>query len=370
MNSYIMLDNGVSMSLGMKPYNVDYSHPNFDKIVDALRNEEWDVVEELINVAKSVLKFVGDKITVDVDNGVVYYLGEELHGSLVERILRMMREGFDIKPLINFLNNLMQNPSKRSVDELYGFLEYGKMPITSDGHFLAYKRVNEDYTSCHDRKTDNSIGMIVEMPRNKVDDNKDSTCSYGLHFCSHEYLKSFSGVRVVVLKINPADVVSIPIDYNHTKGRACKYLVVGELSEEEVNKALSNSVWDVSVNTDYDEEDADRDFDEADWFDVEQLFDIDNETTTYMSSPFEDDSEDVTQDYLEGYEDGYGDGREKLPFLIEEDSAEYANGYNRGYKDGRGHKSKADLICSEMDEDNIPTDRDVWPFPERDDISY
>ncbi len=341
MNSYIMLENGVSMSIGMKPYNVDASHPNFNKIVEALKEENWDVVDELVNIAKSVLSFVGDKITVDVDNGVVSYFGEELHGSLVERILRMMREGFDIKPLVNFLNNLMQNPSKRSVDELYGFLEYGKMPITSDGCFLAYKRVNSDYTSCHDSKTDNSVGTTVEMSRNKVDDDKDSTCSYGLHFCSHEYLKSFSGSRVVVLKINPADVVSIPTDYNNTKGRACKYLVVGELTEDEVKKALSNSVWNESVNVDFDNEDevdADRDFDD-----------------------------ETSQDYSIGYEDGYRDGRDKANFWSGiDDIDDYANGYARGYKDGRGHKAKATLHV-----DSVPTDDQPWGWPQRnDDILY
>jgi hypothetical protein len=32
----------------------------------------------------------------------------------------------------------------------------------------------------------------------------------------------------MILKINPADVVSIPSDYNNTKGRTCRYEVVGE----------------------------------------------------------------------------------------------------------------------------------------------
>jgi hypothetical protein len=83
---------------------------------------------------------------------------------------------------------------------------------------------------------DNSPGKIVEMERNAVDDNMHNTCSTGLHFCSKEYLPHFgnrdSGKkadRVVILKINPRDVVSIPADYNATKGRACRYEVIGEL---------------------------------------------------------------------------------------------------------------------------------------------
>jgi hypothetical protein len=76
---------------------------------------------------------------------------------------------------------------------------------------------------------DNSVGKIVEMERNSVDDNSSNTCSSGLHFCSQEYLSSFGGERTVIVKINPRDVVSIPNDYNNSKGRACRYEVIGEV---------------------------------------------------------------------------------------------------------------------------------------------
>jgi len=79
---------------------------------------------------------------------------------------------------------------------------------------------------------DNSPGTIVEMERNQVDDNKDQTCSTGLHFCGMSYLSCFGGDRTVIVKINPADVVSIPSDYNEAKGRACRYEVIGELGVE------------------------------------------------------------------------------------------------------------------------------------------
>jgi hypothetical protein len=130
----------------------------------------------------------------------------------------------------------MQNPSKRAVEELYTFLEKGNLPLTPDGYFLAYKKVQHDFKDIHSGTMDNSPGKIVEMERNAVDDNMHNTCSTVLHFCAKEYLPHFgnraSGKkadRVVILKINPADVVSIPADYNSTKGRACRYEVIGEL---------------------------------------------------------------------------------------------------------------------------------------------
>jgi len=118
------------------------------------------------------------------------------------------------------------------VDELYGFLEKNNLPITPDGHFLAYKKVRNDFLDIHSGTMDNSPGTVVEMERFKVDDNKDQTCSTGLHFCGMSYLGHFgSGSdRTVIVKIDPADVVSIPSDYNGAKGRACRYEVIGELN--------------------------------------------------------------------------------------------------------------------------------------------
>jgi len=132
--------------------------------------------------------------------------------------------------MVQFMENLYQNPSKRAVTELYGFLEKGNLPITPDGHFLAYKKVRADYTDVHSGKFNNSVGQVVEMERHDVDDNKDNTCSTGLHFCAMSYLSCFGGERTVIVKINPADVVSIPSDYNDAKGRACRYEVIGELA--------------------------------------------------------------------------------------------------------------------------------------------
>ena len=40
---------------------------------------------------------------------------------------------------------------------------------------------------------------------------------------------SITKPKGLILKINPRDVVSIPTDYNASKGRACRYEVIGEL---------------------------------------------------------------------------------------------------------------------------------------------
>jgi hypothetical protein len=146
-----------------------------------------------------------------------------------------MQQDLPFKPLLTFLYNLMENPSYRAVNELYDFLDVGELPITEDGFFLAFKNVKSDYKDIHSGTFDNSVGSICEMPRYKVDEDKDRTCSSGLHFCSIAYLPNFSdsnGGHTMIVKINPKDVVSIPADYNNTKGRCSRYEVIGEYTED------------------------------------------------------------------------------------------------------------------------------------------
>jgi hypothetical protein len=124
-------------------------------------------------------------------------------------------------------------------------LEKGGMPITPDGYFLAYKKVRANYKDCHSGTMDNSVGKTVSMERNAVDDNRENECSHGLHFCSESYLSQFGGDRIMILKINPRDVVSIPKDYQNAKGRACSYEVIGELEgsfKTEPTKAFTSPV--------------------------------------------------------------------------------------------------------------------------------
>ena len=130
----------------------------------------------------------------------------------------MKADGLNIEPMIKFLDNLMENPSKKSVDELYSFLEYGNLPITPDGCFLAYKGVTTDFKDCHTRSFDNSVGAINEMPRNQVNDDPNAACSVGFHVGTFNYARGF-GQETTIVKVDPADAVSVPHDHSCEKLR-------------------------------------------------------------------------------------------------------------------------------------------------------
>lgn len=242
---YIIQGSQVTVVIGSKPHVVSKSHPMFQRVVDAIKANDWETVDNIIDPKKVVLEYGNGNIAVEGDK--LFWKGEEFHSSLSVRMIRMLQDGFDIKPMVAFMENLMLNPSKRAVTELYGFLEKNNLPITPDGSFLAYKKIRQDYKDCHSGTMDNSVGKVVEMERNKVDDDQNRTCSTGLHFCSRDYLREFRGDRIVIVKINPRDVVSIPNDYNDSKGRACRYEVVDEIDKDKADEAFAKSVQEAAV---------------------------------------------------------------------------------------------------------------------------
>jgi len=228
---FLIQGNNIVVVIGNKSHTVSKTHLTYTTVLEAIKAQDWDLVKDIIEPKKVVLNY--GKGNVSVHGEQLFWKGKPLHNSMASRMIQMLQDGFPIEPMVNFMENLYTNPSKRSVDELYNFLEKSQLPITPDGHFLAYKKVRANYFDCHSGTMDNSVGKIVEMERNEVDDNKDRTCSAGLHFCSLGYLNHFGGEKIMIVKINPADVVSIPSDYNDTKGRACRYEVIGELNKEE-----------------------------------------------------------------------------------------------------------------------------------------
>lgn len=222
-------------------YTVYASQPGWEPALQALRDQDYAAFEVIARPAAIFEQEYCDG-RIALNDGIVSLDGNEMHGVLADKMIDMLRDGFDVEPLAKFMVNLNENPSSRAVNELYGFLEVSQLAITPEGNFVAYKMIRDDYKDSYSGKMDNSIGAVVEMVRNQVDDNKDVTCSQGLHFCGRGYLGHYSGSRTVILEINPADVVSIPTDYNFHKGRCCKYTVIGEL-ENGAEEALEGSVF-------------------------------------------------------------------------------------------------------------------------------
>jgi len=316
---FIIQGNNITVVIGNKPHTIAKSHITYQKMVDAIKAGDWTKVADLVEPKKVVLNYGKGNVSVQGDQ--LFWKGKPMHNALATRMIAMLQDEFPIEPLVNFMENLMTNPSKRAVDELYGFLEKNSLPITPDGHFLAYKKVRTDYLDIHSGTMDNSVGRVVEMERNEVDDNKDQTCSTGLHFCSQEYLPHFGGSdsRVVILKINPRDVVSIPSDYNNAKGRACRYEVIGEIGGDKVDDAFTQPVQRNATNN--------------------------------IATPVRTGPKVSSKEFYRGYTDGYFGNTFNSK----------TSGFNKNYHAGYGI-GQEDAENGVVEQYRYQADSDAWPF--------
>ena len=245
-NAYIKSGSVITVHVNGKMLTVTEAHVNYNPIELELKKPlpNWETIEGWADVAGTVEEWAQGLFK--VVGGVLHMGGKEVHSALGDRIIQGIREGADVTPFTNFALNLKRNPSKTAVDELFLFLEDNNLPITREGKFQAYKNVKNNYNDHHSNSIKNTIGEMIRIPRNEVDDVRDHTCSYGLHFCSLPYLRSMWGFggHTMIVEIDPADVVSIPSDYDNTKGRTCKYTVVGELKSGHENDYTEKAVAD------------------------------------------------------------------------------------------------------------------------------
>lgn len=214
--------------------SVAWDHPARAAILKNIKAKNWVKVQELMSPLKAIIKYGKGKLAVTVTDNIVTYKGAAVDDLLSQRIITMMQQNLPIDYLLHFIDKTRENPSFRAQKELYGFIEYGQLPITQDGDFLARKVVRPDFLDKHSGKVLYKIGSTVSMPRRLVDDNPQNTCSHGLHVYSKEYGKQFAshGDKFLLVKINPKDVVAVPPDYSNTKMRVCSMFVVQELTDE------------------------------------------------------------------------------------------------------------------------------------------
>ena len=225
---HILTEQSLTVVIEGKAHTMNHDHPAWEQAKQALKDQDWGRLENLFDVESAVQDYLDEEAEIEVKDGAVSFQGEVVHNQVVDRILDFMRQDLPYKPLVKFLSKLMANPSRRATDELYAFLEHKNMPLTPEGNFLAYKGVDENFKDFYTRKFDNAVGNVLEMRRNGVCDDANIGCSSGFHAGSYEYAKGYAsnGGNLMVVEIDPSDVVSVPFDCNCQKLRTYKYKVV------------------------------------------------------------------------------------------------------------------------------------------------
>jgi hypothetical protein len=250
---------------GHDPLVAGQSHPNYDRIVEALvigvadTPEAAEELADLFDVETAIAtRFSNLSERVQVGNGRVYFDGDEQHGSIVKQIVRFLDEGVsDWYPLVNFMERVASNPNEHSRSMLYDWLNCHDFTLTSSGKIVGYKGVHKDdegnlVSGWEGQATvngqvvkgriPNAIGNIVEMPRSEVTHDPSDACSTGLHVGTHRYAKSYARGAMLKVIVDPRDVVSVPTDARGEKVRVSRYYVA-EVIDAELATPVDESVY-------------------------------------------------------------------------------------------------------------------------------
>lgn len=273
-------------------YTAEKTHVNWRNLVDAVTNSDDDLdlvaLARLFDPAEAVQTYftkVSERVS--VAGGHVYLDGEEVNGGLANMIIRYINENEDSRAmaLVNFLENVANNPNEHSREQLYDWLSRYDFAINDAGNFLAYKGVVKrldgvdmdkyPYQSSssgraivdgtvYNGRIPNGVGAVVEMPRTSVQHDPSVGCHTGLHAGTWEYASTFTSGPCLLVEINPRDVVSVPTDCDWQKIRTCRYTVV-----DVVENKLAYSYWS-SVASDESDLDEDYSDDEPYWGDEDE----------------------------------------------------------------------------------------------------
>lgn len=238
----LMTPGTITILRGVEQYKISRDEDDyFNDACDLYHKEDFEGIYNLYKlyhmeqqkveiVLSPQLKIMGQDL---------YWYGIKYDGSLAAMIIKDQKEGKLDNRYVKLFENLMENPSYLSVKNFFDFIKSHSLKITEDGMIVAWKKVYSAYNGkcvdVHTKKVPNYKGVTVTMPRNLVEDNPNISCSHGLHVASYEYASAFGGDSLVEVLVNPADIVSVPYDYDCAKCRCCKYTVLtGQPKPEDV----------------------------------------------------------------------------------------------------------------------------------------
>ena len=240
----------ITLFINGETIQVEKTHKHYPRIIEVFQLPVDDQEAAVLKIIKgnSLSAAIASTEGFEIINGETYYDGYKLPKAFSDKIVSIVRDGLPLDNFVKFWQNLEKNPSFHVVNEtgFFEFLEYQELPITDDGCFLAYRGVSDDYWSVQGSLTTkvlqgqvsstgkifNGIGEVIEVQRNGVSDDRNVHCHEGsLHIGSLDYARGW-GSRIVIVKVNPMDVVSVPTDCNSQKCRVSKFEVLLDFVQE------------------------------------------------------------------------------------------------------------------------------------------
>lgn len=89
-----------------------------------------------------------------------------------------------IKGLVSMVHSLNKAKKVEVLEQLYGFLKHNDVTILDDGSFICYKYITKlpdgTYVDSYSKSVTQQVGDYIYTHENKVNNNPNITCSYGL----------------------------------------------------------------------------------------------------------------------------------------------------------------------------------------------
>lgn len=245
MFAYNITNDAIVLVDGARQQVIPRHTPQAEAILEELRKPRINEARVFDLASKNAREFIvseysDGRLEIKSD-GSVLFDKIAVEPLLAGKIVECFETGVPFKNLAAFLVNVRSNLSYTVQQQLFGFLQHNGICIAPDGRFLAYKGVNEDYTSkqantttrvlrgrvTQDGRIFNVPGSTIEVDRACVEDNPNVPCGPGIHVGSFEYASDW-GPKVVLVAVYPAHVVSVPTDHDAQKLRACQYEVISD----------------------------------------------------------------------------------------------------------------------------------------------
>ena len=247
---------------------MDNTHPHFDKVVSTITSTDPELLDEarvkslaekgtMESLAEQLAQ-KSQRVSWDEDQEQILVNGEPINPILNEALVENLETGNTYWiAMVRFLEKLSQNPSYRSQNRLYAWLNNSDLTLLDDGRFIGYKVVGPDLKSWHsgvawvdkvkvEGHIPNEPGSVVSMPRKMVNDDYNTHCSNGLHVGNRSYMHSFSSnfsdPRVLTVAVDPKKVVTVPTDARDSKLRVCQYEVLRADSLDEIYYYPTNTL--------------------------------------------------------------------------------------------------------------------------------
>ena len=135
--------------------------------------------------------------------------GEVLRSPVADRVLWMKQQGLDFSPLLAFAANLMENPARRPVEDLFDYVDSRGLAIDAEGYVLAYEALGEPV----DPETGpRDEGRTVTVRRNRTEEDPLRPCPTSLKVGPFPVGSALpAGSLLPVVRVHPRDVVAVPV---------------------------------------------------------------------------------------------------------------------------------------------------------------